>query len=146
MKRGVLGLGKLLHLSVKFGGGGLVKPAFFVKTKYFKRFKHAQGSKGIGVGRILRRLKRNRHMGLGSKVIYLVRLNALHQLNQIGRIGHVPVMEYKPPVFQVLVLVKMINSLGIERGRTPFYAMHLIPFANQKFSKVSPILSGNTGN
>jgi len=70
-----------------------------MKTNYFKGFKHAQGPNGIGIGSILGRLKGNRHMGLGCKVVYLIGLNLLHQLNQIGRIGHVPVMEYEPPVF-----------------------------------------------
>jgi len=53
-------------------------------------------------------------------------LDLLDDANEISGIGEVPVVENQPGILFVGILVKVINSLGVETTCTPFDAMHHI--------------------
>jgi hypothetical protein len=55
-------------------------------------------------------------------------------------------MENKIPVVNMRILVKVINSIGIKRGCTPFDTVYQIPLFNQDFGKVGTVMSGDAGD
>jgi len=44
-------------------------------------------------------------MALGRKVVNLVRLNLLHNANEIGTVGHISVMKIEPRMILMHVLI-----------------------------------------
>ena len=82
-------------------------------------------------------------MTLCSQVVYLVWLNLLHDSDEIGRIGKIPIMQDEMHVALVWILVQVINPVGIERGRTALHAVDDITFFQQEFGEVSAILPCN---
>ena len=53
-------------------------------------------------------------MALGGKVVNLIRLRLLDDPNEIGSVRHVSVVHGKAQVLFVRVLIKMIDSPGVE--------------------------------
>jgi len=53
-------------------------------------------------------------------------------------------MHEKPWVTLMGVYIEMIDTLGVEEGRTPFYTMDNISFIQEKLGQICPVLSGNT--
>ena len=86
------------------------------------------------------------HMALGGEVIDLVRLHFLHDADQVGGIGHVAVMQDEPGVFDMRILKQVVDAPGVEARRAPLDAVDDIPLAEQKFSQIGAVLSGNPGN
>ena len=79
-------------------------------------------------------LKTHRHMALGAEVIDLIRLHLLDDPNQIGAVGEVSIVKNQARVALVEVLVKVINSTGVEAARAPLDAVHLITLLKQQLS------------
>ena len=67
-------------------------------------------------------------MALRRKVIDFVRLGFLHDPNEVRCIRHIAIVQPKPHIAFMRVLVKVINPPGIERGRPPFDPMNHIAF------------------
>jgi hypothetical protein len=55
-------------------------------------------------------------MALRREIIDLGRPDLLHQPDQIGRVGHVAVMQQERHVAGMAILVEMIDAGGVERG------------------------------
>jgi hypothetical protein len=70
---------------------------------------------------------------LGAKSIDFVWLNLLDDANEVGRIGKVSVVEYQAGIRFVGVLVKVVNSFGVEAAGSPFDAMNNIALFEQQF-------------
>jgi hypothetical protein len=85
-------------------------------------------------------------VALGRKVIDFGRLGFLHQPDQVGRVGHVAVMQQERHIAGMRILVQMIDARGVERGRPPLDAMDGVAEAKQIFRKVGAVLAGNAGN
>ena len=85
-------------------------------------------------------------MGLCAEVVYLVRLYLLDDASQVGGVGQVAVVEDEPLVVYVRVLIKMIYTLGIERGGAALDAVDFVAFIQQKFSQIRAILPRNASN
>lgn len=83
-------------------------------------------------------------MRLRPKVVNFVRLNLLNDAHKAAGIRQIAVMQAKPHVLFMGILIKMINTLGIEHRGAPLYAMHLVPLAEQELSEVRPVLTGNS--
>jgi hypothetical protein len=54
-------------------------------------------------------------------------------------------MQLEASVLHVRRLVDVVDSFGIERGRSPLDAMHFVAFFEQKFCKIGTVLAGYTG-
>ena len=85
-------------------------------------------------------------MALSGQVIYLIRLDLLHDSDQIGRIGHIAIVHKKMDIPFMGVFIKMIHSGRVKRGGPPLYPMNLVPFLEKIFCKIGPILSRYTGD
>jgi hypothetical protein len=46
----------------------------------------------------------------------------------------------------VRIPVEVIDASGVEQGRPPADAMHLITFGDQEFGQVRPVLPGDSGD
>ena len=53
-------------------------------------------------------------MALGGEVVDLGRPDLLHQPDQIGRVGHVAVMQQERLLAEMRILVKVIDARGVE--------------------------------
>ena len=53
----------------------------------------AQRAERVGIGGVFRRLERHLHVALRGEIVDLVGLRLLHDADQVGRIGHVAVMQ-----------------------------------------------------
>ena len=65
-------------------------------------------------------------MALGAEIVDLVRLHLLDNSYQIGGIRQVAVMEYKPGIIDVGILIKVINAVGVEAAGPSLDAVHHI--------------------
>ena len=83
VERGGFRLGDLLDLAEQLRGGGLVKFGFLFKAQEANALQDAQGAKAVGVRRVFRGFKGDRHMALGRQVINLVRPHLLQNTNQL---------------------------------------------------------------
>ena len=68
----------------------------------------------IGIGRVFRRLERDLNVRLRREIVDLVRLRFLNDADDIGRIGHISIVEIERNPFLVRILDQMIDALGIE--------------------------------
>jgi hypothetical protein len=66
-------------------------------------------------------------MALRSQVVNLVRLHLLDDSNEIRRIREISIVQLETHVSLVRVLIKVIDAIGVERGRSAFYSMYGIP-------------------
>jgi hypothetical protein len=85
-------------------------------------------------------------MALGAKIIDFVRLDVLQDTRQVRTVGQIPVVQLKPRVIDMGIGVDMVDALRVEQRRAPLDTMNLIPFREQKFSKVGAILSRDTSD
>ena len=70
-------------------------------------------------------------MALRRQVVDLVGSRLLDDADEIGGIGQVTVMQEEAHPFYVRIAVQVVDSCGVERGRTPLNPMHYVTFAQQ---------------
>ena len=85
-------------------------------------------------------------MRLGREIVNLVRLRFLHDADDIGRVGHIAVMQVERDALFVRIMNEMVDALGVERRRPAFHAVHHISFCQQKFRQVGAILAGDASD
>jgi hypothetical protein len=83
---------------------------------------------------------------LGGEIVDLGRPDLLHQPDQVGRVGHVAVMQQERHIAGMRILVEVIDAGGVERGRPPLDAMDLIAETEQIFGKIGAVLAGDAGD
>src|SRR5690349_10200084 len=83
-------------------------------------------------------------MALGAEIVDLVGPDLLNDPTQIGGVGQVAVVQAKPDILLMWILVKVINARRIEGGRPPLQPMNEIAFREEQFGKVGAVLSGDT--
>jgi hypothetical protein len=109
-------------------------------------FEQAEGPKRIGVGRVFRRFERDLHMRLRREIVDLIRLRFLHDADDVGRVGHIAVMQIEGNTLLVRIMYQMIDALGIEGRRTALHAMDDVSLGQKKFGEVGAILPGHAGD
>jgi hypothetical protein len=91
--------------AVKLTGRSLIETCLFLQPQNPDGFEKPQCAKGIRIGRILRRLKGNLDMALGGDVVYLVRLNILHNADQVRGVGEVAIVHNESHIRFMAVLI-----------------------------------------
>ena len=122
-RRGFL-LRHFLDQAVELRGRGLIEPRLLLHAEDADRFQQPQHADGVGIGGIFRALEADADMALGGEVVDLGRPDLLHQPDQIGRVGHVAVVQQERHIAGMRVLVEVIDARGVERGRPPLDAVH----------------------
>src|SRR5262249_17955669 len=110
------------------------------------RVKDPDGPNSRDVRSVLRNVKADPDMALGAKVINLVRLQAIEQLDQIHGISQVAVVEKETDAVDVRVLVKMIDPRGIKGAGAPDNSVNLVALRKQEVRQIGSILAGNPGD
>ncbi len=111
---GGLALRDFLDLAVELRSRGLIEAALLVQAQDANGFEQPQGADGVGVGGVLGGFEADRDVRLGGQIIDLVRLNFLDDADQIGAVGQVAIVQDKPLVGLVRVLIQMFDAAGIE--------------------------------
>jgi hypothetical protein len=78
----------------------------------------------------------------GPKIIDFIRLDLLDDADDIGGISQITVVKCKTHIALVLILVKVINSLSVERRSTTLNPMNFVGLFEQEFGKVRSVLAG----
>jgi len=85
-------LRNLLCLTEQLGRGRLIETSLPFPAEDTDGLEQAQRSEPVGIG-LFRGFERDLHMGLGREIVNLVRLRFLHDADDIGRVGHIAVMQ-----------------------------------------------------
>jgi hypothetical protein len=85
-------------------------------------------------------------MALRGEIVDFIRLDFLHQADEIGAVRQVAVVQKKTLVLGMHALVDGIHALGVEQRRTAFDAVYLIAFVKQQTGQIRPVLAGYSGN
>ena len=139
-------LRNLLHQAVELTGACLINASFGCEAQDPNRLEDAKSAEGVRIGGVFRRLKTNGYMALSTKVVDLIRLHLLDDSNQVGTIGKIAIVEHKPRIAFMRVLVEVIDSGGIETTGPAFDPVHYIALLKQQLSQIAAILPSNTGN
>lgn len=115
----------------KFRRGSLIETACLAETQNTHGSEQAQRAERIGIGRIFRRFKAYLNMALRAEIINLVGPHFLNDTAQIGCIGQVTEMQAEANVLLMRVLIEMIDTRSVERGRPPFQTMYAIAFLSR---------------
>jgi hypothetical protein len=85
-------------------------------------------------------------MALSAKVVNLIRLDFLNDFDQIAAICEIAVVENKPRVLFMGVLVKVIDPAGVETAGPAFDPVDVVSLGQKKLSQIAAVLSGNSGD
>ena len=83
-----------------------------------------------------------RHVTHGAEVVDLVRLDGGDDVEEIGRVREVSIVEEYLHASVVSVSVDVLNARGIEGRASSHDPMHFIAFPKQKLSQIRSILTG----
>jgi hypothetical protein len=75
-------------------------------------------------------------MGLSSEVVYFVGTNVIDERRQLLRIRQISVMEVKPHVGTVRVLIEMIDPAGVETARPSDETVDFIALREEEFREI----------
>lgn len=123
-----------------------IEACFLFHPENADGFEKPQHAVAVGLGLVLRRLEGDLHVGLGGEIVNLVGLGFLNDADQVGRIRHVTVMKVEAGIFDVRVLIDVLDAAGIERRRASLDAVDRISLVQQKLREISAILPGDTRN
>ena len=133
----------LLHEPIELRRRRLVESRLVDEAGGANGVEEAQHADAVGVGRVLRHLERHLHVRLRAQVVELVRPHLRDDLEAVGRVGEVAVVEDELARVDVRVLVQALDPARVERRRPPDHAVHLVPFAQQQLREVRAVLAGD---
>ncbi len=85
-------------------------------------------------------------MALRGKVVDLGGLYLLNDADEVGRIGHVPVVHVEPHVLLMRIVVQVIHPASIEGRGTALHPMHGVTLGEQKLGEERAVLASNASN
>ena len=95
-------------------GRGLIESDFVLEAKDPDCFEQAQRAKRIRICGVFRRLERDPNVALGGEIVDLGWLHFLNDANEIGRIGHIAIVQKELYARSMRVLIKVIDAFGVE--------------------------------
>lgn len=126
-----MGMGRVTHLS---------SSAFDVHTNSFEK---SESSGTHNISSVIRVVKGDSHVRLGTQVVHFVRTDRVNPLSQGGSIREVTVVQFHAGTRVVRVDVNVFQPLGIEIRGSADNAMHLVSFLQQEFGQVGSVLAGD---
>src|SRR5581483_1817477 len=146
IKRRALGLRNFLHFAVKLGGRRLIETHAFTEAENTHALQQPQRTQRVGIGGVFWRLEADLDVTLRREIVDLRRLHFLDDTNEIGGVGQIAVVHEEARAWQMRVDIQMIDTLGIERRRTPLDAVDLVALLEQEFCEIAAVLTRNAGN
>ena len=132
---GVLALGRADLAAEQFRGGRLVKPR--LDPEILDRIQKTQRADRVHLGRVLRYLKGDGHVGLGGQIVNFFRLYASQQAVQVAGIGQVPKIS-----MEIGMVEDVVDPLRGENGASPHDGVNVISLCQQKLGQIGAILAG----
>mmetsp|Transcript_10309 Transcript_10309/g.32597 ORF Transcript_10309/g.32597 Transcript_10309/m.32597 type:complete len:337 (-) Transcript_10309:231-1241(-) len=111
-----LALGHLLHEAVELRGGRLVEARLPGEARRADRVEQPQRAETVCVSRVLRHLERYLDVRLGTEVVQLVGPHGGDNLEAVGRVGQVTVVQVQHARVHMRVLVQFLDPAGVEGG------------------------------
>ena len=146
IERRLLALRNLGRLAVELRRRRLIEAGLLGEPEQADRLQQPQRSERIGIGGVFGGLEAHLHVALRGEIVDLVGLRFLHDADQVGRIGHVAIVQDKLLVRLVRVLIEMLDAAGVERRRAPLDAVDGVALVEQQFGKIRPVLPGDAGD
>src|SRR5207247_2649478 len=146
VKRRCFVLRDLLSLAKQLGCRGLIESSLVLAAENANGFEQAQSTDTVGVDSVFRRFERDLYMRLRGEIINFIRLRFLHDADDVGRIRHIAVMQMEGNASLVRIANEMVDTGGVERGRTALDAMDHISSGQQECREVGAILPGSAGD
>ena len=143
MERRPLGLRGLSHEPEQLGGGRLVEPDLVCELEQPDRLEEPQRAESVHIGGVLGLLEAHRDVRLGAQVVDLVRLDGTDDAGEAGGVGQVAVVQEQSGSGVVRVGVDVVDALGVQLGRAPLDAVHLVTLGQQELGQVRPVLAGD---
>jgi len=85
-------------------------------------------------------------MRLRAEVVDFVRLHFLQDTGQVGAIRKIAIVQLEAGIFDVRILIDVIDALGVELRSPALDAMNFITLFQQKFRQVGTVLAGHAGD
>ena len=85
-------------------------------------------------------------MALGREVVYFIGLHFLDDPDEIAPVGEIPVVKHEMTIFYMGILIEMVHPLCVEHGSPSLHPVDFIPFLEQKFGQICPVLTCNAGD
>jgi hypothetical protein len=82
-------------------------------------------------------------MALSRQVINFIWLSLVDNANYVSRIRDITIVQVEIDIVFVGVTIEMVDTPGIERGRTALYSVDGIALAKQELRQVCTVLTGN---
>jgi hypothetical protein len=82
---------------------------------------------------------------LGCKVVDFGGPDLLNDTNQVGRVGHIAIMQPQLDLRLVRILVQVVDTAGIEGRSSPLDTVDLVSLCKQELCQVRAILACNAG-
>ena len=136
-----LALGHLPHLAVHLGAARLVE--LRGQPGLVDGLQDAHGAQGRHVARVLGDVEAHADVALGGEVVDLVGPHPVQELDQVGRVADVTVVQEEPDPIDVGILVEMVDALGIEGGGAADDAVDLVAFAEEELGEIRAVLAGD---
>ena len=83
---------------------------------------------------------------LRREIVDLVRLGLLHDADDIGRVGHVAIVQMEAKSLLMRIMDEVVDAGGIEGGRSALDAVDDIALGEQKLGQIGAVLSGHAGD
>lgn len=93
--------------------------------------------------RVLCHVKRHFDVRLRSQVVKLGRLHMVDDVDQIGRVGQITIVQQELGAL-VRVFVQMLDTARVERGRSTDDAMDFVALFQQELGQVRTVLTRHT--
>jgi hypothetical protein len=85
-------------------------------------------------------------VALGAEVIDFIGADVVKHVSQLTGYGEISVMQIKPGLRIVEILVEMVDAVRVEGTGAPDQAVDFIAFPEEKFSQIGAVLSCNAGD
>ena len=85
-------------------------------------------------------------MALGAEVIDLIGLNLLNDSLQVAAVAQVAVVQREAWIQLVWILIKVIDTSGVEAAGPALYAVYGIALFQQQLRQVAAVLAGDAGD
>lgn len=103
-----------LHEAVELGSGCLIEAGFVFEAEEADGFEQTQGAYGIDIGGVLGGFEGDGDVGLGAEVVDFVWHYLAEDAREVGGVGEVAIVKLEAGIFNVGVLIQVIDALGVE--------------------------------
>ena len=103
-----------VSFAVEFLCRGLVDARLLLEAEELDGLEAVERADGVGVCGILGGFEADLNVALSREVVDLVGLCFLHDADEVGGIGHVAVVQDKPTIGLLRILVEVVDAAGVE--------------------------------